>query len=103
MDFFKKLKEEDFRIINKIEETDYYYRKAVVELNQPDLHKLIKVWETQINEYLRDKKIPPITILYGNKIYTKTIIHNPTDVSVIKIKSVWISKGEKAFPHLWLE
>ena len=26
---FLKLKEEDFRIINKVEETDYYYRKAV--------------------------------------------------------------------------
>ena len=31
-----KLKEENFRIINKIEETDYDYRKAVVELEQFD-------------------------------------------------------------------
>ena len=98
-----KVKEEDFRIIDKIEETDYLYRKAVVELEQSDLRKLIKVWETQINEYLKGIGLSPITILYGNKIYPKTIIHNPTDASVIKIKSVWISKGEKAFPQLWLE
>ena len=35
-----KLKE-DFRIINEIEKTDYDYRKAVVELEQPDLCKLM--------------------------------------------------------------
>ena len=30
--------------------------------------------------------IPPINILYGNKIYPKTIIHNPTDASIIRLK-----------------
>ena len=74
----------------KIDETKYDYRKAVVQLDQPDLCDLMKLWETQINGYLKDEGIPPITIVYGNKIYPKTIIHNPTNASIIKIKSVWI-------------
>ena len=98
-----KLKEENFRIINKIEETDYDYRKAVVELEQFDLCKLINNWETQINKYLKGQGIPPIKFLYGNKIYPKTKIDNPTDASVIKFKGVWINKEGKSFPQLWLE
>ena len=34
------------------------------------------LWETQTNGYLKGEGIPPITILYGNKIYPKTITHN---------------------------
>ena len=98
-----KLKEEDFRIINKIEEMDYDYRKAVVELEQPDLCKLMNKWETQINKHLKGNKIPPITILYGIKIYSKTYLDNPTNVSIIKIGSIWINAEKKPFPQLWLE
>ena len=98
-----KLKEEDFRIINEIEKTNYNYRKAVVELVQPDLCKLIKKWETQINKHLKGNKIPPITILYSNKIYSKTYLDNPTNVSIIKIGSIWINAEKKPFPQLWLE
>ena len=65
-----------------------FYRKAVVQLDQPDLCDLMNVWEAQINEYLKGEGIPPTEILYGNKIYSKTIIHNPTNASIIKIKSV---------------
>ena len=86
----------------KIDITKYGYRKAVVQLGQPDLCNLMKLWETQINGYLKGKGIPPITILYGNKIYPKTIIHNPTDASIIKIKSVWINDENKSFLQLWL-
>ena len=35
----------------KIVETKYGYQKAVVQLDQPDLCDLMKVWEVQINEY----------------------------------------------------
>ena len=98
-----KLKEEDFRIINEIEETDYDYRKAVVELEQPDLCKLINKWETQINKHLKGNKIPPITILYGNKICSKTYLDKPTNVSIIKIGSIWINAEKKPFRQLWLE
>ena len=97
-----KLKEEDFRIINQLK-TNYDYRKAVVELVQPDLCKLINKWETQMNKHLKGNKIPPITILYGNKIYSKTHLDNPTNVSIIKIGSIWINAEKKPFPQLWLE
>ena len=80
----------------KIDETKYDYRKA-------DLCDLMKLWETQINGYLKGEGIPPITIVYGNKIYPKTIIHNPTNASIIKIKSVWINDENKPFLQLWLE
>ena len=63
----------------------------------------MKLWETQINEYIKGEGIPPITILYGNKIYPKTTIHNPSDISIIKIKSVWINDENKPFLQLWIE
>ena len=87
----------------KIDGTKYGYRKAVVQLDQSDLCNLMKVCETQINEYLKGEGIPPITTVYGNKIYPKTIIHNPTDASIIKIKGVWINDENKPFLQLWLE
>ena len=97
--WFLKLKKEDFIII-KTEKTKYGYKKAVLQLDQPDLHDLMKDWEAQINEYLKNEGIGPITILYGNKIYPKTHIHN---TSSIKIRNVWITNENKPFPQLWLE
>ena len=87
----------------KIDKTKYGYQKAVVQLDQSDLCNLMKLWETQINVYLKGEGIPPITILYDNKIYPKTMIHNPTDSSIIKIKRVWINDENKPFLQLWLE
>ena len=63
----------------------------------------MEVWETQINEYLKGEGILPITIVYGNKIYPKTIIHNPNDASIITIKSMWINDEGKPFLQLWLD
>ena len=63
----------------------------------------MEVWETRINEYSKGEGIPPIKIVYGNKIYPKTKIHNPNDASIIKIKSVWINDEVKPFLQLWLE
>ena len=71
----------------KFEKTKYGYQKAIVQLARPDLCNLIKDWETQINKYLKGEGTPPITILYGIKIYPKTIIDNSNDASIIKIKS----------------
>ena len=89
--------------ILKIDETKFGYRRAVLQLDQPDLCNLMKLWETQINGYLKGEGIPSITIVYCNKIYPKTIIHNPTNASIIKIKSVWINDENKPFLQLWLE
>ena len=87
----------------KIDKTNYDYIKAVVQLEQADLCNLMKLWEQQVNGYLEGEGIPPITIVYGNKIYPKTIIHKPAKKSIIKIKSVWINDENKPFLQLWLE
>ena len=87
----------------KIDKTKYSYQKAVLQLDQPDLCNLMTLWEKQINGYLKGEGIPPITIVYGNKIYPKTIIHTSTGASIIKIKSVWINDENKPFLQLWLE
>ena len=65
---FLKLKKGDFKII-KTEKMKYGYQKAVLQLDQPALRDLMEDWEVQINDYLKDEGIEPITILYGNKIY----------------------------------
>ena len=96
---FLKLKKGDFIII-KTEKTKYGYQKAVLQLDQPDLRNLMKDWEVQINDYLKNEGIGPITILYGNKIYPKTNIRN---TSSIKIRNVWITNENKPIPQLWLE
>ena len=69
------------------DKTKYGYRKAVIQLD--DCIRLLMVnWETQINNYLKGEGIPPIKIVYGNKIYPKTKINNPAKASIIEIKSV---------------
>ena len=93
---------EDCDII-KIDKTDYDYRKAVVELDTQDLYDLMNKWEDQINKYLVEQGVPPITILYDDKIYPKTYLDNKTNAGVIKIKGVWINDKKKTFPQLWLE
>ena len=93
---------EDCDIV-KIDKTEYDYQKAVVELDDQDLYDLMSRWENQINKYLEDQKVTPITILYDNKVYPKTCLDNPSNASVIKIKGVWINDENKPFLQLWLE
>ena len=61
--------------ILKIEKTKWHYRKTVIQLNQPDLCETIKLWETQINDYLKGEGISLITILYNKKNYPKTLLY----------------------------
>ena len=91
--------------ILKIEKTKYHYRKTVIQLNQPDLYEKIKLWETQINDYLKGEGISPITILYNKKIYPKTLLYviKKGKVNYIKLKSIWVNENNKPFPQLWLE
>ena len=60
--------------ILKIDVTKYGYRKAVIELVHSGLRIMMEIWETKINEYLKREGMPPIKILYDNKIYPKTVI-----------------------------
>ena len=91
--------------ILKIEKTKYHYRKTVIQLNQPDLYEKIKLWETQINDYLKGEGISPITILYNKKIYPKTLLYviKKGKVNYIELKSIWVNESNKPFPQLWLE
>ena len=91
--------------ILKIEKTKYHYRKTVIQLNQTDLYETIKLWETQINDYLKSEGISPITILYNKKIYPKTLLYviKKGKVNYIKLKGIWVNESNKPFPQLWLE
>ena len=91
--------------ILKIEKTKYHYRKTVIQLNQPDLYEKIKLWETQINDYLKGEGIGSITILYNKKIYPKTLLYviKKGKVNYIKLKGIWVNESNKPFPQLWLE
>ena len=91
--------------ILKIEKTKYHYRKTVIQLNQPDLYETIKLWETQINDYLKGEGIGLITILYNKKIYPKTLLYviKKGKVNYIKLKGIWVNENNKPFPQLWLE
>ena len=91
--------------ILKIEKTKWHYRKTVIQLNQPDLYETIKLWETQINDYLKGEGIGSITILYNKKIYPKTLLYviKRGKVNYIKLKGIWVNESNKPFPQLWLE
>ena len=91
--------------ILKIEKTKYHYRKTVIQLNQTDLYEKIKLWETQINDYLKGEGIGSITILYNKKIYPKTLLYviKKGKVNYIKLKGIWVNENNKPFPQLWLE
>ena len=91
--------------ILKIEKTKWHYGKTVIQLNQPDLCETIKLWETQINDYLKGEGIRSITILYDKKIYPKTLLHvvKKGKVNYIKLKGIWVNDSNKPFLQLWLE
>ena len=95
---------EDYDII-KIEKTKWGYRKAVVKLNIPDLCERVKLWETQINDYLKSLGIIPVTILYDNKIYSKTYLTNTIKKkeNYVRVKGVWVNNMNEPFVQLWFE
>ena len=97
-----ELKKEKFRIVNEFEKTLFDYKKAVVEL-EPDLCNLMNKIEAQINKYLKNNnEIPRITTIYHNRVYCKTNLDNPSEISKITVSSIWVSKEKKVFPQIWL-
>ena len=95
-------KTEDYNIIN-IEKTKFGYKKATIEINNKDLKEKLKLWEKQINDYLKSEGIEPITILYGKKIYTKLsfMLGQKQKVHHIKISGIWVNEKNKPFIQLW--
>ena len=96
-----KLEKVDFRIINEFEETDYGYKKAVVELGS-DLCKIMCDIQHQLNVYLKRNRLPLQTLIYKDKVYCKTKLDDKNDVSEIVVDNIWVNKEKKLFPQIWL-
>ena len=95
---------ENYEIL-KIEKTKWNYRKAVIQLNHPDLCEIINHWETRINDYLKSECVEPVKFLYGSKIYPKTLLNNTkkTKNNYIKLKGIWVNDKNMPFLQYWLE
>ena len=97
------IKEEDYIIIDRTK-TKFGYTKANIRILKDDLKNKLKIWEEQINEYLKNEVgTRAITILYGNQIYPKvsTLIEQEKEEHHIKIKSIWINENNKPFVQLY--
>ena len=97
------IKEEDYQIIDRTK-TKFGYVKANIKIFNDDLKNKLKIWEEQINEYLKNEVgTGAITILYGNRIYPKVsgLIGQEKEEIQLKIKSVWINEKNKLFVQLY--
>ena len=97
------IKEEDY-IITDGTKTKFGYTKANIRILKDDLKDQLKIWEVQINEYLKNEVgTGAITILYGNKVYPKVtgLIGQDKEEIQFKIKSIWINENNKAFVQLY--
>ena len=95
---------EDDYFIFDIYKTKYGYRKGDIRINNDELKNKLKIWEEQINEYLKNEVgTGAITILYGNRIYPKIsgLIGQEKKKHHIKIKSIWINENNKPFVQLY--
>ena len=97
------IKEEDYIITDRTK-TKFGYTKADIRILKDDLKNKLKIWEEQINEYLKNEVgTGVITILYGNRIYPKVsgLIGQDKEILQLKIKSIWINENNKAFVQLY--
>ena len=100
---FIEIVEDDYNISNRTK-TKFGYVKANIQIFNDELKNKLKLWETEINEYLKNKVgTRPVTILYDNMIYPKVscLIGQEKEERYIKIKSVWINEKNKPFVQLW--
>ena len=97
------IKEEDYQIINRTK-TKFGYEKTNIKIFNDELKNKLKIWEEQINEYLKNEVgTGAITILYGNQIYPKVsgLIGQEKEEIQLKIKSIWINEKNKPFVQLY--
>ena len=99
-----ELEKNDFVII-KVEKTKYDYNKAIIKINKEEVQDEIKEWERQINDYLKSVGVGPLTILYGNRIYTKTSLTKATKKKEnnLNFKKIWVNDKNKPFMQIWYE
>ena len=98
-----EIKEDDHYVLND-ENSKFGYRKVDLKIHNNDIKEKLKSWETEINEYLKNEVgTGPLTIVYGNKIYTKLSkkINQEENKYFIKISGVWINENNKPFVQLW--
>ena len=97
------IKEEDYIITDRTK-TKFGYTKADIRILKDDLKNKLKIWEVQINEYLKNEVgTGAITILYGNNVYPKVtgLIGQDKEEIQFKIKSIWINERNKPFVQLY--
>ena len=97
------IKEEDYIITDRTK-TKFGYTKADIRILKDDLKNKLKIWEEEINEYLKNEVgTEAITILYGNRIYPKVsgLIGQDKEEFQFKIKSIWINENNKPFVQLY--
>ena len=97
------IKNEDYYTI-ETEKTKFGYIKSTIKIVNDDLKNKLKIWETEINEYLKNEVgTGAVTILYGGKIYPKlsALIGQEKNEQHINIRSVWINENNKPFIQLW--
>ena len=97
------IKQEDYYTI-KTQKTKFGYIKSEIIITNDEIKNKLKIWEEQINEYLKNKiGTEAITILYGNRVYPKlsALIGQNRREQHIKIRSVWINEKNKPFAQLW--
>ena len=97
------IKEEDYIITDRTK-TKFGYTKADIRIFNDDLKNKLKIWEEEINEYLKNEVgTGAITILYGNRIYPKVsgLIGQDKEEFQFKIKSIWINEKNKPFVQLY--
>ena len=99
-----EIKEEDYYIFDN-QKTKFVYKKVNLGLCNNDIKEKLKTWETEINEYLKNKMgSGPVTIIYSNKLYTKHYIklnQEENNKHFIKISGVWINENNKPFVQLY--
>ena len=97
------IKKEDYQIIDKTK-TKFGYTKANIIIFNDDLKDKLKLWEIQINDYLKcEVGTGAVTLLYGNRVYSKVsdLIGYDKEEFQFKIKSIWINENNKPFVQLY--
>ena len=97
------IKEEDFKILHRTRDK-FNRKKANIIIFKKDLKDQLKIWEVQINDYLKcELEAKAITLLYGNQIYPKVseLIGQDKEILQLNIKSIWINENNKAFVQLY--
>ena len=97
------IKKEDYQILEETK-TKFGYTKATILIFNDDLKDKLKLWEVQINDYLKcELGAEAATLLYGNKVYPKVtgLIGQDKEEIKFKIKSIWINERNKPFVQLY--